>query len=176
MKPSPASSPSTGLMQFAEILAGKLILDAPCGYGRNTIALAKYECNLVGADRDRHRLTATAAAAKQTGIDSARLKLIHCDLSESGWCFGSESFDAIVCVHFDFRPILMQLLGAVRPGGYLYIESFGGQGRNYLDLPPPGFLREVVSGTFTIKSYHERKVGPPGTHAVAVRTFCCRQS
>lgn len=175
MKPSPAFSPSAGLMQFAQAFAGKLVLDAPCGNGRNAIALARMDCTIVGSDHDQQRLDVAASAAKQAGIASPRIALVRCDLSERGWCFRNEGFDGIVCVHFDFRPILGQLLTTVRPSGYLYIETFGGQGRNYLDLPPEGFVKEMLSGDFEIKSYNERRVGPAGVDAVAVQTFCRRR-
>jgi len=175
MKPSPASSPSVGLMRFSEMLAGTLVLDAPCGYGRNSIALALCGCKVIAADHDRRRLDSMMAAAKQVGINRAEIEPVRCDLSERGWCFGNGAFDGVICVHFDFRTILSRLLTAVRSRGYVYIETFGGQGRNYLDLPPAGFLKQNLSGTFDINWYGERKVGPSGIDAVAVQTFCRRR-
>jgi SAM-dependent methyltransferase len=174
MKPSPASAPSAGLMQFADLLVGKLVLDAPCGSGRNTVALGRYGCKLIAADRDQRRLDAMAADVTREGLNFRQVKMMRCDLSERGWCFANEAFDAVVCVHFDFRPIFSQLLAAVRRGGYLYIETFGGQGRNYLELPSAGYVKEHLVDTFEIRSYSERKVGPQTVDAVTVRTFCRR--
>ena len=169
MKASPTSSPSTGLMQFAKILSGKLVLDAPCGFGRNTIALAQYGCRLLAADQDQRRLDLTSAAAKETNLGG--INLVRCDLTERGWCFGTEVFDAVICVHFDFRPILGRLLGALRRGGYAYLETFGGYGCNYLELPAAGYLKERLANSFEISTYIERKVRSQTIDAVTVRTF-----
>jgi hypothetical protein len=59
----------------------------------------------------------------------------------------------------------------VRLGGYVYLESFGGQGRNYLELPPAGYVKHRLAETFEISSYIERRVGPPTIDAVTVRTL-----
>ena len=46
--------------------------------------------------------------------------------------------------------------GAEQPA----VETFGGQGENYLDLPKAGELRDQISSQFTVLRYRERHVGP----------------
>jgi hypothetical protein len=54
-------------------------------------------------------------------------------------------------------------------GGYLYIETFGGQGGNYLDLPKAGYLKARLQDDFHFQFYREKKVGPAGCDAVTVK-------
>jgi hypothetical protein len=53
--------------------------------------------------------------------------------------------------------------------GHLYIETFGGHGGNYLDLPKAGQLRDLLSRHFRLAFYRERAVGPPGCGAMSVK-------
>jgi predicted RNA methylase len=141
MKPLPASDASAGLMKFVDALAGKFVLDAPCGFGRNTIALTQNRCTVVAADRDIARLGATRTTASQAGIASSSIETICCDLSEQSWSS----------------------------------RGFGGQGRNYLDLPAAGYLRRHLDSGFETIAYIERRVGPMAIDAVTVSTFCRRR-
>jgi hypothetical protein len=61
-------------------------------------------------------------------------------------------------------------------GGYLYIETFGGHGKNYLDLPKAGQLQGLLSKDFHLPFYRERKVGPADYDAVAVKLFAQKRS
>ena len=54
-------------------------------------------------------------------------------------------------------------------GGHLYIETFGGHGGNYLDLPKAGQLRDLLSRHFHLAVYREKPVGPPEAGAVSVK-------
>src|SRR5262249_14824165 len=92
-------------------------------------------------------------------------------LEPSCWPFRENCFAGIVCVHF----LNVALFGAFRSslvaGGYLYIETFGGHGGNYLDLPRAGQLHKLLQADFDLRSYRERKVGPAGYDAVTVKLF-----
>ena len=59
--------------------------------------------------------------------------------------------------------------GKLRSGGYLLIETVGGYGGNYLELPKASELRRVLRRAFDITVYSERKVAPRGTDAVSVQ-------
>lgn len=165
-----AHEPSAGLMKFADCLAGKLVLDAPCGFGRNSFALAGMGCTVVAVDRDMKRLGVLEKESARREFAN-RISPVCANLGTDSWCFPPASFDAAICVHFDFRPILGPLLATIRAGGHVYIESFGGHGRNYLALPTADELRRTLTRGFHIKLYTERKVGPNTIDAVAVTTF-----
>src|SRR5207253_1493126 len=62
------------------------------------------------------------------------------------------------------------------PGGFLFLETVGGQGRNYHQLPAPGELRRLLPRTLRLEEYRERKVGPADAGAVAVKLFAVKQA
>ena len=72
-------------------------------------------------------------------------------------------------VHFLDVGLLDAVWASLVLGGRLYIETFGGHGKNYLDLPKAGQLRDSLSRHFKLAFYRERKVGPPNSDAVSVK-------
>jgi SAM-dependent methyltransferase len=170
---------SSTLIRFAGVIASAQagpVLDAPCGYGRNALALAAFGCTIIAVDRDHKRVQSLEHSIATWQQDNAgrgigRILPMRGDLSPDAWCFRPLSFGAIVCVHYDFRPILPDLISAIRPGGYLYIETFDGQGRNYVELPKAGELRERLTSVFVLKFYRERKVGPARTDSVSIKAL-----
>jgi SAM-dependent methyltransferase len=152
------------------------ILDAGCGYGRNAAALAARGMSVVCADHDWKRLQVLArfgsdhaAGLTRPGDHPGRLHTLLARLESAFWPFGEKCFSGIVCVHF----LNITLFGAFRSslieGGFLYIETFGGHGENHLALPKAGELRSLLSPDFDLPFYEERKVGPAGYDAVAVK-------
>ena len=59
-------------------------------------------------------------------------------------------------------------ISSLREGGYLYVETFGGQGQNFRELPRAEQLRKLLSTYVEFRFYKERKVGPMGFDSVAV--------
>ena len=60
-------------------------------------------------------------------------------------------------------------------GGHLLIETFGGHGQNFLELPKANQIRKVLKG-YKLIFYDERSVGPKTENAVAVQALaqkCC---
>jgi len=82
------------------------------------------------------------------------------------WPFARNLFSAIVCVHVAAQELLDLFRDALVKDGVLYIETFGNQGRNYLDLPKAGQLQNSLAGHFRTLIYRERKAGPIGYDAV----------
>lgn len=159
------------------------LLDAGCGYGRNAVALASHSLSVVCVDQKLERLNALVRLApkhiadlKQPRCEAGQLYPVLADLDPSRWPFGENCFAGIICVHF----LNVALFGAFRAslvaGGCLYIETFGGHGGNYLDLPKAGQLRDLLSKDFDLPFYRERKVGPAGYDAVAVTLFARKRS
>lgn len=157
------------------------ILDAGCGYGRNAVAVAARGMSVVCADHDWERLQVLARFGSghatdviRPGDDSGKLHMLRVRLEPAFWPFGERCFSGIVCVHF----LDIALFGAFRSslveGGFLYIETFGGHGENNLALPKAGELHGLLSPEFDLPFYRERKVGPVGYDAVAVK-LCARK-
>jgi SAM-dependent methyltransferase len=154
------------------------VLDAPCGFGRNAIALAARGLSVVSADKDCGRLdslkrsVAELISSKQS---YPRIFPVCVDLSNNSWPFVESSFSAVVCVHYPAQEIIKNLKSSVREGGYIYIETFGGQGGNYLQLPKAGELRAALTG-YDLHFYKERSVGPTTSNSVVVVALAQKHS
>jgi hypothetical protein len=60
-------------------------------------------------------------------------------------------------------------------GGHLFIETFGGHGQNFLELPKANQIRKALKG-YKLIFYDERSVGPKSQDAVVVQALakkCC---
>ena len=64
---------------------------------------------------------------------------------------------------------LTRFAASLVPSGHVYIETFGGHGGNYLDLPKAGQLRDWLSRHFRLVFYRERQAGPTDSGAVSVK-------
>jgi SAM-dependent methyltransferase len=125
------------------------VLDARCGFGRNAIALTAKGLAVVSADKDCGRLDSLKkAVAELESSKQTRLRILPvcADLSNNRWPFVRLSFSAVVCVHYLVQEIIEYLKSSLREGGYIYIETFGDQGGNYLQLPKAGELRAALAG------------------------------
>lgn len=178
-------SPSKTLVGFADQIAslhGGPVADAPCGYGRNAIALAMRGCTVVAIDNDRKRLAAIdqvkdAYVGQHTpnSIGAGKIVSVCADLTPEGWPLAPSSVSAIICVHFAMIDLIPTFLSSLQEGGYLYIETFGGQGQNFRDLPKAKQLRESLSTQVEFRYYKERKVGPADADSVVVTLFAQRR-
>ena len=168
-KPDPTRGASRTLLGLAEGFSPKFpILDAGCGFGRNAIALAELGFSVVCAERDPRRLDVLmkAAASKRLALS---LFPIHTALGTASWPFAPGCFSAIILVHYLDTLLFPSIHHSLVPGGYLYVETVGGQGQNYLELPQQGELRSMLSPNFRLKAYRERPVGPVEFNKCAVR-------
>jgi SAM-dependent methyltransferase len=180
--PTPWSylSPSSTLLRFVPALTRPVkpvTLDLACGFGRHAILMAAHGCEVIGVDRDLARLR-HLNATKSALLDQApflqaagKITTVCADLSEALWPFAANSFDLIIIVHFVKLGLFPCALHALRQGGHLYFETFGGQGQNYLDLPRPGEVKAALGVCCDFKHYEERPSarGRPG--AVAVKAL-----
>ncbi len=104
---------------------GMLALDAGCGDGKTTEALAR-KCQVVGCDFSREALFALRSGRDRDGVAD----LVECNINYLP--FESEKFDAVACVHtLSHMPLKERTVAAgelariMRPGGYLLAEGFG---------------------------------------------------
>jgi SAM-dependent methyltransferase len=172
---------SKTLISFAAEMAscsGLPALDAGCGFGRNAVALAVRGISVVCADRKLERLNTLARFGPkyiteklQPGCSAGKLYPALVDLNPGSWPFREGCFAGIICVHFINIDLFEMFCASLISGGYLYLETFGGHGQNFLDLPRAGQLHELLSKNFQIEFYRENKVGPIGYNAVTVRLF-----
>jgi SAM-dependent methyltransferase len=181
----PPISPSKTLVKLADQIAssGKgPVVDAPCGYGRNAVALAARGCTVVAVDNDRKRLVsleqvkaAYIAERASTGVSTGQIFTVCANLTAKGWPVAPSSVSAIICIHFAMIDLVPRFISSLQVGGHIYIETFGGHGQNFRELPKAGQLRDLLSRHVEFIHYKERKVGPTEFDSVSVTLFAQRR-
>jgi SAM-dependent methyltransferase len=120
-----AEEQALSAVRLAGCEPGADVLDAPCGYGRHSIPLARAGYRIVGADRSEG-LLAEARRRAGEGEWPRWMQADHRDLP-----LEDESFDAVLNLFSSLgyrgedgdRQTLAQFLRVLRPGGRLVIES-----------------------------------------------------
>jgi SAM-dependent methyltransferase len=145
------------------------VIDAPSGYGRNALALAARGCTVIAIDRDPIPLTALQSENVDFALpEFGRIVPVCANLTPAGWPLAPSSASAIVCVHFPVVDLIPNFIASLKPGGCLYIETVGGQGGNFLELPKAGQVQSLLRDHMTVKYYAEREVGPGECGTVSV--------
>jgi hypothetical protein len=97
-------------------------------------------------------------------------------VSPSTWSFLHDAFSSVVCVQFpEPEPLIDAFRRSLVRGGYLYIETFGGHGENYLDLPHAGHLKQVLENNFDLIFYREKSLGPPARGKSSAKLLARKQ-
>jgi SAM-dependent methyltransferase len=175
---SPPLAPSKTLIRFLDQVAssyGAPILDAPCGFGRNALPLADKGFNVITVDKDLVRLNSLRKSISEKTHAVGKVFPLCADLTKGRLPFGPSSFSAILCIHYPVQNILADFDDQLMDGGHLFIETFGGHGENYLELPKADEIRQGLRG-YKLLFYDERSVGPTSQNAVVVKALaqkCC---
>lgn len=115
-----------GLFTLLNLTEGSHVLDAPCGYGRISRALALRGANVVGIDYSADLLR--EAERRRADLSLARLRYHQGDLRAP---LAHSGFDAAVNVFSSLGygsenedlAILSNLRAAVKPGGAVFVET-----------------------------------------------------
>ncbi|GAB6060267.1 class I SAM-dependent methyltransferase [Desulfonatronum parangueonense] len=120
------------------------VLDLACGDGRNGIFAARRGLTVICCDRSRQALRQARAGARDAEVE---IRLWWKDLEVEGETHLPENaFGAILVFRYLHRPLMPEILRAVRPGGYVFYETFTveqtkyGPPRNPAHLLKPGEL------------------------------------
>jgi len=109
--------PSEWVRRFAPLIAaGGRIADVACGSGRHARHLRDCGLIVVAIDRDAQALASLPA---NDGIHP-----VAADLESGPWPFPPGSFDAVVVTNYLWRPLIPDLVAALREGGVLIYETF----------------------------------------------------
>lgn len=102
--------------------AGGHALDVACGGGRNALALAQRGWTVDAWDASPAGLTLLMDEAQRRGL-AERLRPRQVDLEDATLILPPAAWDLIVQAYFLHRPLFAQLRQAVRPGGWVYVET-----------------------------------------------------
>lgn len=160
--------------KFAERIASIKrypMLDVPCGYGRHSFLLGRLGCNVISVDIDRDALNYILVCQKKYHLKKKQLTTLYLDLTKDSWPFSDNSIGAIVNVHYYQSNLLDDFKKTIVPGGYLYFETPGNYGNNFIDLPPKGFIRAKIEPFFQILYYKEKPAGPNNSGRMTIKLF-----
>lgn len=137
---------------------GGTALDVAAGSGRHSRLLLENGMSVTAIDRDPDQQP-----------DAAGLTKIAADLeTPAGWPLAGRRFDLVVVTNYLYRPILIDIIRAVSPGGLLLYETFAlgnerfGKPSNPAFLLVPGELQAAVRPSgLEILAYEEVELGAP---------------
>ncbi|WP_077431861.1 class I SAM-dependent methyltransferase [Pseudomonas sp. C9] len=147
-----------GVLSALTLHEGSAVLDAGCGYGRNSALLSKYNLNVVAADFSHKSFS------NSWYLDHKNINPIVLDCRKP-LPFKSNSFSAAIIIHFYNKYLIENLIDIIKPSGFLIYESIGGNGENWRELGVSGEVKKILEKTFIIKHYTERLVGPDKKYA-----------
>jgi SAM-dependent methyltransferase len=103
----------------------KRVLDAGCGFGQWSLALAGLNEEVWAVDTNRKRLRIARAKAEETDRDN----IAFANASIGRLPFGDGSFEAVFCYsviyNTDYRRALAEFFRVLRSGGTLYVGTNG---------------------------------------------------
>jgi len=136
-------APSDWVRRWSHLVpSGAHVLDVACGSGRHVRWFAERGCRVTAIDRD------TAATEPLRGV----ARVVIADLEGAPWPLAGEHFDAVLCTHYLWRPLLPTLVEAISEKGVLIYETFAvgnetvGKPSNPDFLLRPGELLDATRG------------------------------
>jgi SAM-dependent methyltransferase len=157
------TNPSPWVKRFSHLVAaGAQVLDIAAGGGRHGRFFLENGASVVLIDRN--------VAALDDVRDHPAATVIEADLESdaspfmSGGPLAGETFDAVVVVNYLHRPLLNQIIGALRPGGVLIYETFArgnevfARPRNPDHLLMSGELLAAVAGKLQVIAYEHGRI------------------
>ena len=113
------------LIGYRELLPETGLAFVPgAGQGRDAVFLAKCGLHVEAADFSEQGLASAQSLAEAAGV---KIEARHLDLIS--WDWPTETYDVIAANFFHFpseirRPLHRNMLGALKPGGMLFLECF----------------------------------------------------
>jgi SAM-dependent methyltransferase len=160
-----------GVVEIVEAVAGaERVLDAGCGSGRLTVALAEAGAAVTGVDTNAEQLEVAARRASAAGV---ALELVEADFN-SALPFAAASFDAVVSrlsVMAAADPVatLRELGRALEPGGRIVTALWGTTAENPWFAAPRKAIGTVLGADRAAFARAFGKLGDPEEAAEAHR-------
>ncbi|HZA39345.1 MAG TPA: class I SAM-dependent methyltransferase [Actinomycetota bacterium] len=161
--------PSKWVVRCASVIAdGGEVLDVACGRGRHTRFFLERGHRVVAVDRDLSGVSDLAG--------HPRLEMIEADLEDgSPFPLESRQFAGVVVTNYLYRPLMPDLVAAVKNDGVLIYETYAagnerfGRPTNPNFLLRPGELLEAVRGHMHVVAYEDVVTEEP---RAAVQRIC----
>ena len=132
-----AFQPSAWLTKHTPKLEGGAALDIACGVGQNAMWLAGQGLRVVGIDGSRLGLRRAQQTANKQGV-TERVLFAQADLDQFRPAPHSVNFIAVI--RFLNRDLYPSIEAALKPGGWLIMETFNLDFRNVRPDIDPAFL------------------------------------
>jgi len=117
------TKPSPWVERFSPLIPKDgAVLDLAAGGGRHSLYLLEKGYHVTAIDQNEAPLTALTTH-KNAEILSADLETEPLPFAIGGILSGRQ-FDGVVCINYLYRPLLDDLIAAVKPGGVLIYETF----------------------------------------------------
>jgi len=146
-----SSIPSALLAQVTPLLKPSAhVLDLACGSGRNGLWLQQQGFEVTYLDKDQQAL---ASIAQNNGKPT----IIAADLESSvPYRLTAAGYDAIIVFRYLHRPLMSELVKALKPGGILVYETFTSEQATIGRPKNPDFLLQdnELPTTFSMLSTH----------------------
>lgn len=125
------------------------ILDAGCGFGQWTFAMAQTSKHVIGIDIDSERLSVCAQLASINNFKNVEFR--QASLEDIPDC--EETFDAVFCYSVvyltDYHKVFRNCFRLLKKGGVLYICTNG----------PGWYLYNIIEGPNPSIDFHPRRYG-----------------
>jgi tellurite methyltransferase len=173
-----SAQPSSLLVQFGKLLPHSgLALDIACGYGQNTLYLARHGLTPTGIDL---RLDALAAGREAAARANLCVSFVQADLTR--FSLPRDAFSVVICFKYRDPQLYPTLRAALQPGGLLIYETytiehlkFGRKPLNPAHLLAKNELRHAF-GDWEVIFYREVWAGRGLASLVARKPFPASES
>jgi SAM-dependent methyltransferase len=136
--PSFESEANPLLVRYREHLRGGAALDLACGIGQNALWLAGQGCRVTGVDISPVALARARAEAQARGLV---VEFVEADLDT--YPLPEEAFDVVAVFRFLERKLFPAIEAALRPGGWLFYQTYNVRRLESRPDTPREYLLEV---------------------------------
>lgn len=177
-----------GLWRILRLQDGSRVLDAPCGWGRIAIELARLGAAVTGVDQSAFLIEQAVGGRGDVEMERLRYRVhdLRDPLAESGFDAACNIFSSIgYGTEEDDMAIFRNLRNAVRPGGFVFVETM------HRDFAAAAFSRghraasRLADGTLVIEepvfdaiagrvetTWHWWGPNGNGAKPASLRTYC----
>ena len=125
IKGIPSDNLSPFLLKFAQRIPRGQVLDLACGSGQHALYLAKLGYEVVGLDRNTEALDTLTQTARDHHLSNLRVRVFDLE-KDSGDppSLGESEYAGIIVFYYLYRPIIPNIIKALKLGGILIYETF----------------------------------------------------